>query len=160
MASPCAALSGRVIFERHLAGRSRPRRGLDMRGGNNGRKRWRLQPASSRRRNEFIVVEELGVVNVGMLGQQEGEEVEVGGKLGGRGVSAQRAVVKVRSVATIGRRGRGGGGRRGAGALGRSWCRGLGPRACRVRMLRFGCRGLSVHGASERAPGRKNARNW
>lgn len=84
MASSCVPLTSRSVLERHLARRSRPGRGLDMGSGDDGRERWRLQAASAGGRDELVVVEELGVVNGGLLREEKGEEVEMRVKLGGR----------------------------------------------------------------------------
>lgn len=82
MASLRALLRAQRIFVRHLGGRTGPGPSDgDAGGGQDGWQRRRLKAASSSssaRRKQFVVLEELGLVQRRVLGQQDREQLEVG----------------------------------------------------------------------------------
>jgi hypothetical protein len=106
-----------------------------------------MQTATAARgRNELVVVEKLGLVDVGLLREKEREKVEVGCKAstGGSGTVLRAVSCERRRVVWRGH----GWSRADSG----SGCRGRGrvdPRTRGIRMLGFGRGSAGVHEASE-----------
>lgn len=72
-----------------------------MRSRDDGRERRCLQAAAAGWGDELIVVEELSVVNVGLLWEEKGEEIEVrmelcGGRVGEEGALDGGSAVRTR----------------------------------------------------------------
>lgn len=105
-----------------------------------------MQTTTASRRDELVVVEQLSVVDVGLLGEEEGEEVEVGRKASTSGSGTVLRAVSCERSRVVGRSHRGRGGGSGSGSRGRGR---VDPRARWIRMLGFGRRSPGVHEASE-----------